>query len=299
MLYPDHLEKPVVLGALRRYSVNSFWRLLLLLCALLISWRPDVQATHPRSQVPSHRLPKTVEYCCVVAAEPKEEEVAATICVLLEGKDKALRLKAIATLASVGAKDRVIAALMSVLKRERDSELTYAAALTLEGFGPAAKPAIPDLVELTSRGPRTWPGVVVFPGGKFRTPFDLLHSIGHPAAVPLIETMKDKDNFRRYHAACTLSAILAGKPIAWQDRELLMREAIPDQDMAGDALRAALSDTTEDVQLAAAITLNQLEPKNQLTVPVLRKLAQSKTQTVSDTAVRELVRLGVPASPDK
>jgi hypothetical protein len=188
-------------------------------------------------------------------AEVDQKEKA--FMVRLASKDASVRKNAVSDLASLGPRRSVVLALARILKDDKDDDVLLAAAKELRFFGPDAKPAIPVLIEIIRKGGfAVWPSIVMIPGPEFLTPFDLLRSIGRPAAPDLIKLLNDDDKMRRYNAARTLSDVLARREPVTIERLVCLPDLVPANDQVFSVLAEAVKDRSEEVRSAAKKALD-------------------------------------------
>jgi HEAT repeat protein len=223
------------------------------------------------------------------------------------------RLKAMYQLGlSVNPDERVVAALAGRLK-DPDPQLRAGAVMALAMLGPAAKGAIPPLIDLLADDKLDEAADKVIPGTSKVVP-QAITRVGAEAVPALTEVLKDgtKTPYARWQAAGTLSNLGRGAKSSLATLEATMKDKDPlvasesacayvlaggDSTKAVTVLAGELKDKSPKVLTAAADAIRRLGPKVKDTVPSLTALLTNENREVRLAAAHALSTMGADAKP--
>jgi hypothetical protein len=119
--------------------------------------------------------------------------------------------------------------IMNFIKSDVDESLQISVIEFIQSIGPAAQPLVQPLIKMTESDVLvTWPSFVYFPGPPYRTPYDIIATVGRPALPNLLPLLRSNDPFRQFHVAETIIAILTSQPIDPDVKKILFRKQTPD-----------------------------------------------------------------------
>ncbi len=230
-------------------------------------------------------------------------QVTVPLCAeLLEDADPGVRVRILHTIAEAGVK--AVPGLIVALKNEK---MAYGACLVLREIGPAAKAAVPALVE-TLQDPRP----------EIRREAILALAAMDNAAAPAVEPIAAALKDEQTRSAATYALGRIGQIPA--DAEAVVRANVKSDDKllsaaslwalarvhpndkqvrreATERLIERLKDQDPFVRVAAARALAALPPAPEITLPIWEKAFRDADETTVSHALDALAALGSPAVP--
>ncbi|MFO0964679.1 MAG: HEAT repeat domain-containing protein [Gemmataceae bacterium] len=162
-----------------------------------------------------------------------------------------------------------IAKLIDNLKKKDDPNARLQAAMELAEFGPAAKDAVPQLVDLLKNGDEDLKLNAALALGK----------IGKAAVAPVTEVLAAKDDDARFYAIWTLGWIG------------------PDAAPAAPQIIKLLDDKNDGVRRKAVFAVGRIGAEPEKTIPILIKAFQDKDHDVQTAAGEAVAKFGGKAVP--
>jgi len=256
---------------------------------------------------------------------PKARAAVPALAKVFDDKDADVRLRAVCALGQIGEKS-AIPFLIQFLNKDGNADVRRYAASWLGAFGPAAKDAVPALVETVKEGYNlekslerldlgmplpTTSGWIAARGLSDRAGIALV-KIGAPAVPGIVTLLKGQNEDHIEYAAWILEQMGSKAKAAvpelakhLTDEKGDVRERVaeslgrigPEARAALPMLAKAMKDSEWKVRVRAAAAMIQIDPKSPKAFAVLIDALKDKNKDMRESAAQALGEIGEEAEP--